>query len=136
MNSISEEQFKTMPSLRADARVRMVAIHQHPKLSGSPLTIETSEGHFKVPRVLLPLAKRAYDALVEYEGPDEGCLNELLRGIADRPNRERGRDDLAGAVQGIVDEAVAALKSRVVEAARGACDRAGLLDEAMRAMIG
>jgi hypothetical protein len=134
MLPLSEEQFKTLPTLRADAQVRLVGIHQHPALASCPFTIETTDGHFKAPRVLVPLTKRAYDALVDYDGPDEGCINELLRKIAEH-EAPKG-DGLAGAVQGIVDEAVAALKSRVAEAARGSCNRAELVDEAMRAMIG
>lgn len=133
MLPLSEEQFKALATLRADAQVRLVGIHQHPALPSCPFTIETADGHFKAPRVLVPLTKRAYDALADYDGPDEGCINELLRRIAE--HKAPKGDGLAGAVQDIVDEAVAALKSRVAEAAKGSCDRAVLVEEAVRAIM-
>lgn len=132
---LTEEGFKNLPCLRPNANVKMIGIHHHRGLSGGPFTIETGEGHFRVPRVLIPLVKRAFQSLEHYDGPEEGAVNEVLRRIAEC--RVGGDGDLAAIVGGIVDEAVAELRSRVVEAARARSDdRAGLVAEAMRAMAG
>lgn len=136
----TEEQFKNLPSLRPDAHIKLVGLHQHQALSGCPHSIETSDGHFRVPRVLVPLVKRAMQELGCYDGPDQGPVNEVLRRIADggRAEREDLGCDIAAAVHGIVGEAVAELKSRVVEAARlhSGDQRAALVAEAVRALAG
>ena len=137
----TEEQFKALPCLRTDARIKLVGIHLHRSLAGSPFTIECSGGHFRVPRVLVPLAKKAIEGLPCYDGPDEGAVNELLRRVAECDPRAEPSDapcdDLAAAISGIVDEAGAELRARVVEAARAQpVDRAALVTEAMRILAG
>ena len=130
---LSEEGFKSLPCLRPDASVKLIGLHHHRNLSGAPFTIQTADGHFKVPRVLMPLAKRAFQSLEHYDGPDEGAVSEVLRKVAEC--KVEAGDELAAFIGTIVDEALVELRSRVVEAARAQSgDRAVLVAEAMRVL--
>ena len=68
-----------------------------------------------------------------YDGPDDGAVNEVLRRVADF-KIEAESEDLTAFMTGIVDEAMAELRSRVADAARQSGCRAALVSEAMRVL--
>lgn len=131
---MDDATFQALPSLRPDSHVKLIGIHCQANVTGAPYTIECPQGHFKVPRVLVPLCKRAFEALDEhYEGPDEGPLNIVLRAVADR---EGPKDDIDAMIDKVLDEALAGLKKRILEAAKKLDGRAILVAEAVKVLAG
>ena len=138
---LSEEQYTSLGCLKPDARIRLVGLHRHGALPGCPYTIETSGGHFRVPRVLVSLVKKSIHGLSNYDGPCEGAVNELLRKIAECGPKadppDVACDDLTATIGGIVEEAANELRARVLEAAAAhPDDRAALVAEAMKVLSG
>lgn len=126
---LTDEGFKNLPCLKPDAKISLVGLHLHKNLHGSPFTVQTKDGHFRLPKVLLPLARRAFLSVEYYDGSGEGAVNDVLRRVAEH------RVDLSAFVGSIVDEALAELQSRVVDAAHArSVDRAALVEEAIRAL--
>ena len=125
-----EKEYRALPCLRPEARIKIVAFHKHRDIEGAPLTIQTPEGHFRVPRVLTVLANKAFDALGDgFSGPDEGHVNELLKILA-----SGARDEVAVLVDALVEEALGVLKERISDAVERLDGRGLLLGAVVQAL--
>jgi hypothetical protein len=131
---LSEEQLKALPCLRADSVVKLLGVHCHQTLAGKPFTAETDQGHFRLPRAMWPLARRALEAAGDYDGPDEGPLLQLLQSVAEAaPVEGDGFHHLA---EKLADECFSKIKHMTVEAVKKRLEsgRAALLSEAVRGL--
>ena len=141
---LTEDQLRALPTLRGDSQVKLLSIHCHQSLVSKPLTVETSEGHFKLPKALWSLARRAMEAVGEYEGPDEGPLHQVLLSVGEGapsnvvpiPVREPVQDGFHQLAERLAEECFSKLKDMTGEAVRKRLEsgRAALLSEAVRGL--
>ena len=87
MADLTQEQLSLLPAMKATSHVdEIIAVYIHQRLPQRPATIVTEKGHFRLPRTLYGAAYQAYHALTgkaeAYEGPRQGVLAEVLRGMA------------------------------------------------------
>lgn len=157
MTLSSEEEYRQLPGLRAETRVSLVCLHLHKSLPNEPVSVETDEGHFRVPKTLWPLARRALETLTarEFQGSTEGPIGQVLRRVAESgaesrpseasetpspPEKEekpnRGEGGLQVLADSLADEAFGRLRELTTAALRRRLEggRAALVSDAVRAM--
>ena len=134
---LSEDQLKALPCLRADSVVKLLGVHCHQALAGKPFTAETDQGHFRLPRAMWPLARRALEAAGDYEGAGEGLLGQVLLEVADAvPAEVPAQDGFHQLAEKLAGECFARLKDLTAEAVRKRLEhgRDVLLSEAVRGL--
>jgi hypothetical protein len=135
---LTDEQLKALPTLRADSQVKLLGVHCHQSLGSKPITVETSEGHFRIPKVLWPVARRALEAAGDYEGAGEGLLGQVLLEVADAvPAEVPAQDGFHQLAEKLAGECFARLKDLTAEAVRKRLEhgRDVLLSEAVKGLV-
>ena len=139
MAELTSEQLEQLPSVLARATVELRAIHIHTNLPGSPASIETDEGRFRLSPALSRLAAKAYAARADTR-PKRGRLGFVLAAMAgtEYTPSEPEEDPLAGLAASLARDAMSRLEDLVQKAVvRGFAQRRdSLVAEALRSIVG
>lgn len=106
MAELTVAEYEALPVAKSDKSVTLQGIRVHTHLPGSPATVVTSTGEFRLPKTLHDVALKAYEGMVRcngnWAGADTGPLRSVLCDLSVDDAASTASDDGA-AIQALTD---------------------------------
>ena len=147
MADLTAEQIAQLPLIRAKTFVAdLQAVHVHQGLPGSPATVVTEAGQFRLSYRLSLLAAKAYTAYTEktFTGPQRGRLGAILAGMAgaelspsEADDEEAVADPLQALASNLAREAMGKLEGLIQKSVAKEYERrrGALVADAIRSLV-